>query len=85
MLKDVFGFAEHQEQYYLRPHYTPSIPQLCLLSKQFLSITSTELRYFERSVSMKGVSNQNLWKFGIGSQESMNVPIWIIVAFQQRD
>ena len=34
---------------------------------------------------MKEVNNQNLWNFELGSQESMNVPIWIINGFQQRD
>ena len=34
---------------------------------------------------MKEVNNQNLWIFELGSQESMNVPIWINIGFQQRD
>ena len=34
---------------------------------------------------MKEVNNQNLWNFELGSQESMNVPIWINIGFQQRD
>ena len=34
---------------------------------------------------MKEVNNQNLWNFELGSQESMNVPIWIIIGFQQQD
>ena len=34
---------------------------------------------------MKEVANQNLWNFELGSEESMNVPIWIIIGFQQRD
>ena len=33
---------------------------------------------------MKEVKNQNLWDFELGSQENMNVLIWIIVGFQQR-
>ena len=45
----------------------------------------TKLRYVERSVFMKEVNNQNLWKFGLGSQESMHAPFWIIIGFQQRD
>ena len=121
MLKDVFGFAEHQEKatyglgYKLTvtrnkddavidkangiddariridhihmyvPHYIPSIQQQSTLSKQILSKTPTELRYVERSVFMKEVNNQNLWNFELGSHENMNVPIWIIIGFQQRD
>ena len=34
---------------------------------------------------MKEVNNQNLWNFELGSQESMNVPIWRLVGLQQRD
>ena len=67
------------------PHYTPSIQQQSILSKQILTKTPTELRYVERSVFMKEVNNQNLWNFELGSHENMNVPIWIIVGFQQRD
>ena len=67
------------------PHYTTSIQQQSTLSKQILSKTPTELRYVERSVFMKEVNNQNLWNFELGSHENMNVPIWIIIGFQQRD
>ena len=45
----------------------------------------TELRYNERSVFLKEVNNQNLWNFELGSQGNMDVPIWIIIGFQQRD
>ena len=65
-------------------HYTPSIQQQSTLSKQILSKTPTELRYVERSVFMKEVIKQNLWNFELGSHEIMNVPIWIIIGFQQR-
>ena len=34
---------------------------------------------------MGEINNQNLWNFELGSQENMNVPIWIIVGFQQKD
>ena len=67
------------------PHYTPSIQQQSTLSKQILSKTPTELRYVERSVFMKEVNNQNLSNFELGSHENMNVPIWVIIGFQQRD
>ena len=67
------------------PHYTPSIPQQGLLSKQISGNTPTELRYIERSVFMKEVNNQKLWNFELGSQESMYVHIWITIGFQKRD
>ena len=121
MLKDVFGFAEHQKKatyglgykltltrnkdeavidklagiadarikidhiHWYVHHYTPSMQQQGIRSKQILKKTPTELRYVERSVFMKEVDNQNLWNFELGSQENMNVPIWIIIGFQQQD
>ena len=66
-------------------HYTPSIQQQGILFNQILSKTPTELRYIERSAFMKEVNNHNLWNFELGSQESMNVPTWIVIGFQQRD
>ena len=120
MLKDVFGFAEHQEKatyglgykltltrnkddavidkanaiadtrikidhirWYV-PHYIPSIQKQTTLSKLILSKSPTELRYVERSVFMKEINNQNVWNFELGSHENMNVPLWIIIRFQQR-
>ena len=32
---------------------------------------------------MKEVNTQNLWSFELGTQEGVNVPIWITVGFQQ--
>ena len=34
---------------------------------------------------MKEVNTQNLWNFELGSQEGVNIPIWIFEAFQQSD
>ena len=34
---------------------------------------------------MKQVNTQNLWNFELGTQERINVPIWIFVAFHQMD
>ena len=121
MLRDVFGFAEHQEKatyglgykltltrnkdevvidkvagiadasikidhiHWYVPHYIPSMSQQAITSDQILKKTPTELRYVERSVFMKEVNNQNLWIFELGSQENMNVPIWINIGFQQQD
>ena len=34
---------------------------------------------------MQQVNNQNVWNFELGIQENMNVPIWIIMGFQQQD
>ena len=50
-----------------------------------MSETPTELQYVERSVLKKEVNTQNFWTFESGTQERINVPICIIVGFQQRD
>ena len=39
----------------------------------------------ERSVFKKEVNTQSLCTFELGTQEGINVPIWIIVGFQQID
>ena len=67
------------------PHYTTSIQQQSILFNQTSCTTPTELRCTERSVFMKEVKNQNLWNSELGSEGSMNVPIWINIGFQQRD
>ena len=120
-LKDVFGFAEHQEkgtyglgykltltrntdnavlnkgnainngkvkinglEWYV-PHYTPSVQQQSILSKQILNKTPTQIQYPERSVFMKEVNTQNVWTFELGTQEGVSIPTWIFIAFQQND
>ena len=65
------------------PHYTASVKKQNILLKQIIDKIPTELRYVERSVFMKEVNTQNLWTFELGTQEGVNVPLWIIVGFQQ--
>ena len=67
------------------PHYTPSMQQQTILSKQILNKTPTQIQYPERSVFMKEVNTQNVWTFELGTQEGINIPTWIFVAFQQND
>ena len=67
------------------PHYTPSIQQQSILSKQIINKTPTEIKYPERSAFMKEVNTQNFWTFELGTQEGINIPTWIFVAFQQND
>ena len=67
------------------PHYTPSVQQQSILSKQILNKTPTQIQYPERSVFMKEVNTQNVWTFELGTQEGVNIPTWIFVAFQQND
>ena len=67
------------------PHYTPSMQQQSILSKQIINKTPTEIKYPERSVFMKEVNAQNFWTFELGTQEGINIPTRIFVAFQQND
>ena len=67
------------------PHYTASLKEQGILLNQITDKIPTELRFVEKSVFMKEVSTQNLWSFELGTQENVNVPIWIIVDFQQSD
>ena len=68
-------------------HYTASLKEKDILKKQITDKIPTELRYVERSVFMKEVNTENLGSFELGTQEGVNVPIWIIVGvgFQQRE
>ena len=67
------------------PHYTPSMQQQSILSKQIINKTPTEVNYPERSVLMKEVNTQKFWTFELGTQEGINIPTWKYVAFQQND
>ena len=67
------------------PHYTPSIQQQAILSKQILNKTPTQIQYPERSIFMKEVNTQNVWTFELGTQEGVNIPTWVFVGFQQND
>ena len=68
-----------------KPRYTPSIQQQAMLFWQITSKTPTELQFLQRSVLMKEVNTQNYWSFELGTQAGVNVRIWIILGFQQRD
>ena len=67
------------------PHYSPNLEEYNKLMTQIKKNSPTQLNYIERSVFMKVVNTQSLWSFELGTQEGINVPIWIFVAFQQND
>ena len=64
--------------YWYVAHYTISMQQQDFLSKQVSSKLPRELQHNERSFFLKGINNQNLWNFELGSQESINFPICIL-------
>ena len=67
------------------PHYTPSISQHTILSNQIVNKLHAELQYVERSVFMKEVNTQKIWHFELGTHEGINISIWIIIVFQQKE
>ena len=67
------------------PHYTPSLEQENIIMNQNIKKMATEIHYPERSVLLEGVNTENFWTFELGTQEGINVPIWIFVNFQQSD
>ena len=67
------------------PHYSPNLEEYTNLMTQIKKNSPTLHHYPERSVFMKDVNTQNLWIFELGTQERINVPIWIFVAPQQND
>ena len=68
-------------QWYV-PQYVPSLEEYNKLRNQISEKTPTKLLYAEKSVSMKKVNSQKFWTFELGTQEGVNVPIWIYVGFQ---
>ena len=67
------------------PHYVPNLEDYNKLKDQIYRKTPTNLHYPERSVFMKEVNTQIFWTFELGTQEGINVPMWVYVAFQQHD
>ena len=65
----IFGF-----EWYV-PHYTPSMEQQKIRSKEILSKITRELQYLERSIFMKEINTQSFWKFELTTKEGINVPI----------
>ena len=84
--KDIsIGKIENNSFEWYVPHYKTNFSQQAKLSEQFLSKLPTGLRYVERSVFRKEINTQNIWNFELGTQEGINVPIWMIVTLQQSD
>ena len=63
------------------PPYLPCISNQAILSNQILSKTPRDLQYIQRFFFMKDINTQSFWTFELGTQEGINVPIWIIVCF----
>ena len=67
------------------PHYSPSISNQKLMLINIASKTPTELTYIKRSSYMKDVTTENNRTFELGVGDGIDVPIYVIVEFMQRD
>ena len=65
--------------------FKPSVFQQTLVREQIISRAPTHLSYIERSVSVKNVDAQKGWFFGLRVKSSKDVPIYVMVGFQNRD
>ena len=50
-----------------------------------VSRTATELLYYEKSSYMKDITAENKWRCELRKENGIDVPIFIIVGFLQRD
>ena len=67
------------------PHHTPSISNQNLMLEHTISKSATELSCIKRSSFMKAVTTENNWNFEFGIGNGIDVPIYIMVEFMQRD
>ena len=67
------------------PHYTPSISNQKLMLSNIASKIPTELTFIKRSSYMKDVTTENNWTFDLGVGDGIDVLIYVIVGFMQRD
>ena len=67
------------------PHYTPSISNQKLMLDHIVSKTPTELSYIKRSFYMEDLTTANNWTFQLCLGDVIDIPIYKIVGFMQRD
>ena len=63
------------------PQYITSLEEYKKVMNQITRKTPTNLHYPEKFVFMKEVKTQNSWTSELGTQEGINVPMWIYVVF----
>ena len=66
-------------------YYTPSISNQKLLLINIASKTPTELTYVKRLSDMKDVTTEKYWTFEQSVGDGIDVSIYVIVGFMQRD
>ena len=67
------------------PLFTPSVKNQKLMLRHIESKTPTELTYIKRSSYMKDVTTEKIWTVELSVGDGMDVPIYVIVGFMQRD
>ena len=68
-----------------KPHYNPSISNQKLMLGHIFSKTPKELSIIERSSFMKDVTTEINWTFELGVGDGIDIPIYVVVGFMQRD
>ena len=66
-------------------HYTPNLSYQKLLLGHIVSRAAKELSDNKRSSYMKGVNTEKNWTFELGVGDGIDIPIYVIVGFMQRD
>ena len=56
-----------------------------LMMENIISKAPTELTYIKRSSFMKDITTENNWTFERGVGKGIDIPIYIVVGFMQRD
>ena len=67
------------------PHYIPSISNQKLMLGHIVTKTPTDLTHITRSSYMKDVTAENNWFLELGVGNGIDIPIYIVVGFMQRD
>ena len=53
--------------------------------RHIVTKAATELSYFERSSYMNNVATENNWTFEFGEGDGIDISIYVIVGFMQRN
>ena len=67
------------------PHYSPSISNQKIMWEHVTSKAPTDLTYNKRSSNMKVVTTENNCVFRLGVGDGIDIPIYVIVGFMQKD
>ena len=67
------------------PLYTPNLSNRKIMLGHIVSETATESSYINGSSYMKDVTTENSWTFELSVGDGIDIPIYVIVGFMQRD